>query len=304
MTTEDHCVSVVIPNYNNARYIVQAIESVYIQRFRIFECIVVDDGSTDNSIALLDSLTKKYSSLKVLQQVNGGPSKARNKGWMEAKGDLVAFLDADDLWKIDKLEKQVKLMQAENADVVTSQYVWFDGKNKILNPQINREPIIPFDFWFDTYFSPSGVLLKKEVLISVGGWDEELWGCEDMDLWFRCALSGYKFSIVNSNDVLIRSHANNSKGNYLKMYQNHLLSLNKWVELIKDIKLSKKDTKLYINAVRKKLSKMRYYATILEDRKAIKQTFYFGIRCVGFRFLFDKLTLRQLYRSFSSNLKI
>src|SRR4051795_3380132 len=106
MGTDFPLVSVVIPNYNYGRYVRQAVDSVLAQTYPSVEIIVVDDGSSDDSVALLQSYG---SSIKLVAQSNGGVHKARNRGIEESKGEFVAFLDADDWWEPTKLARQMEL---------------------------------------------------------------------------------------------------------------------------------------------------------------------------------------------------
>lgn len=108
-TSEPSRVSVVIPLYNGERYVAEAIETVLAQSLQAFEIIVVNDGSTDGSLALLDSYGKR---IVRVDQDNDGTAAARNAGVKVAKGELLAFLDQDDYWTLDKLERQVALLRA------------------------------------------------------------------------------------------------------------------------------------------------------------------------------------------------
>lgn len=109
--------SVVIPLYNKEQYIAKTLESVLNQTFENFEIVVVDDGSTDKSCEIVKSI--KDSRIRLICQENGGPSKARNRGIQEAKGELIAFLDADDEWLSEKLQLQYAFA-IENPDIVWS----------------------------------------------------------------------------------------------------------------------------------------------------------------------------------------
>src|ERR1044072_1794023 len=97
-------VSVIIPTYNSARFLAESIQSVLGQSFRDFELIVIDDGSTDNTEAVVAAFPE---ALRYVKKANGGPAAARNFGIREARGDFIAFLDADDFWMSDKLALQV-----------------------------------------------------------------------------------------------------------------------------------------------------------------------------------------------------
>ncbi len=106
-------VSVIIPTHNRAKFLMEALESVYSQTFKPFEIIVVDDGSTDNTRT---ALSKSEFNVKYVYQKNSGPAAARNRGISEAKGEWIAFLDADDAWLPGKLAMQLEFIR-KNPDV-------------------------------------------------------------------------------------------------------------------------------------------------------------------------------------------
>src|SRR5690606_22549233 len=149
-----------------------------------------------------------------------------------ANGDYVAYLDADDIWKQNHLSNLVEVLSQTSSDVVYSKYKWFSERQVFDNPNINQDDLNLFDTWFDSDLAPSTALISKHALLVMGGWDECLAGCEDMDLWFRLHLNGYRFCCSDKYDVLIRVHEANTKANSDKMYANHIKSLLKWVSII------------------------------------------------------------------------
>ncbi len=180
-------ISVVIPTYNRAFFIKAAIDSVLSQIFRDFELIVVDDGSTDDTSGLLLSYGTK---IKVITKANKGPSAARNRGIKAAKGQWIAFLDSDDVWKPDKLEKQVQFIK-DNPDIKICQTeeIWIRNGKRV-NPRKKHEmhsgwiyeQCLPL-----CIVSPSSVMIHREVFEKVGFFDETMLACEDYDLWLRIA---------------------------------------------------------------------------------------------------------------------
>ncbi len=104
-------VSVVIPVHNGEKYLAQAIESVLAQTFRDFELLIVDDGSTDGSRAIMDRCARRDARIRILSQANRGVSAAGNLGFEEARGEWVARLDADDVFLPDKLERQIAFIR-------------------------------------------------------------------------------------------------------------------------------------------------------------------------------------------------
>jgi len=190
-------VSVVIPAYNCAGTIERTISSVLNQTFKDTEIIVVNDGSTDD----IETPLKKYASDVILiHQQNGGPSKARNQGISLAKGRYVAFLDADDSWFPEKLERQVDLLERhpEVGFCSTATRV-ISGDNDRPSPwSCPKEmagSLLKLLFLNNGAIagSTSGVLVRRELLEQCGGFDESLKGVEDTDLWMRlAAISGYR----------------------------------------------------------------------------------------------------------------
>ena len=192
---EDPLVSVVTPAYNVAWCIGRAIDSVLAQKYAHRELIVVNDGSTDGTGALLRSYG---SAISVIDQPNRGMSAARNAGIRRARGTYVAFLDADDRWLPDKLSRQVDLLQsrAEIGFCSTAARVE-DGQGRLINewhcPHGGKEIL-------ETLFSQnaaiaggsSAVIARRELFDRAGLFDESLGGFEDPDLWMRlAAVSGY-----------------------------------------------------------------------------------------------------------------
>ncbi len=138
-------VSVVTPAYNSERFINQTITSVLNQTYKDWELIVIDDASLDNTIEIVNRFIKKHSNIRLLQnKTNCGAAISRNRGIREAKGDLIAFLDADDLWKPDKLEKQVAFIKERKCDVCFCSYDLMNEQGSPLNAQIKALPSLSY----------------------------------------------------------------------------------------------------------------------------------------------------------------
>lgn len=187
--------SVVIPLYNKARYIEKAVESVLQQSHSDLELIVVDDGSTDAGLSLLNSLKDKR--LKVITQANAGVSAARNKGVQYSKYRYVAFLDADDWWDAHFLAGIRDLIAdfPEAALYGTSYYTVKNGRNQAadigVEPNFQTGYVDYFAVYARTFWVPincSFVVVEKSAFEHAGGFRPALKFGEDFDLWVRLAL--------------------------------------------------------------------------------------------------------------------
>lgn len=183
-------VSVVIPAYNAAWCVRKAIDSVLAQTFRSFELIVVDDGSTDSTPNVLASYGNAIS---VVRQPNRGMGRARNAGIQAATGEFIAFLDSDDWWLPQKLERQVALMRsAPHVGFSSCAARVEDPEGRLLNlwrcPGWEGDFLVHlFSSGADVPGSCSAVMARRQLVVEAGGFDESLRGVEDPDLWMRLA---------------------------------------------------------------------------------------------------------------------
>ena len=187
MWLTDSCmptVSVIIPTFNRAWVLREAIDSVLMQDFKDYEIIVVDDGSTDNTPALLEY----YPQIHVVSQSHQGVSTARNAGIKKACGSLVGFLDSDDLWLPEKLSTQVAFFREHpDALICQTEEIWIRRGVRV-NPKKRHRK------WAGMIFehalelcivSPSAVMIRRDLFDEIGLFDETLPVCEDYDLWLR-----------------------------------------------------------------------------------------------------------------------
>lgn len=131
-------VSIIMPNYNSAQFVVQSIESVFAQSYENWELILVDDHSTDDSVKVVEAFISDDKRIKLIKLVkNSGPAIARNIAIGEAKGRYIAFLDGDDLWTPDKLTKQISFMQENNIALSYTAYYHIEEKSGMTIGQIN-----------------------------------------------------------------------------------------------------------------------------------------------------------------------
>jgi len=182
-------VSVVIPTFNRCTLLPRAIDSIYRQTVQCEEIVVVDDGSTDATRDYLASIViEKKSNFKVIHQKNRGPAAARNRGILEAKCDLIAFLDSDDHWHKRKLEFQYGLMRENNNFLISHTKEKWLRRGVHLNQKKKHIPQHGDIFQHCLLLCAVGmstVMVKKELFMSVGNFDESMQCCEDYDFWLR-----------------------------------------------------------------------------------------------------------------------
>ena len=201
-------ISVIIPTYNNAQFIPEAIESVFSQTYPIFEVIVINDGSTDNTNEVL---AKHLDKIIYIEQKNGGPAKARNTGLKRATGDYIAFLDADDIWLPHKISEQIqKIEKNPNCVMVYSRHVKFDnatGKDFAAWPENVCSGKIFDNLLLENYILLSTILFKRYILQDVGYFNEQLLTAEDTNLFLRIAKN---FEIEGMPQIHVRRRQHNT----------------------------------------------------------------------------------------------
>lgn len=198
-------ISVIIPAYNAEKTIQETIGSVLQQTFTDFEIIVVDDGSSDSTVDVVSNITD--SRVKVIAGSHAGASASRNLGFVRSMGEFVAFLDADDIWTPDKLEAQLAALKNNpKAYVAYSWTNFIDEEGKFLRKG-SRATCIGnvYDKILVANFLGNGsnVLIKREAIETVGGYDESLSAGQDRDLYIRLAAQ-YEFVVVPSPQNLYR----------------------------------------------------------------------------------------------------
>lgn len=219
-------ISVVVPTYNSKQTILETINSVLEQTFTDFELIVINDGSTDNTLELLENI--KDTRLKIYSYDNGGLSAARNRGIVRSTGEFISFVDADDLWTKDKLELQFQALQNNpQAGVAYSWTICMGNDGSSFHPGVSESfagNVYPNLLVCNFIGSGSNVLIRKEAIESVGYFDETLKSCEDWDYWLRLAPK-YDFVVVPQPQIIYRlsSGAMSSKLDVMQKYQNLVL---------------------------------------------------------------------------------
>lgn len=215
----DGCVSVVIPAYNAAWCVQRAVDSVLQQSWDNYEILVVNDGSTDETLEVLAAYGDR---IRVLSKENGGLSSARNHGIEHARGEFIAYLDADDWWLEDKLRLQVELMQQNPAlGFCSTRALTQTPEGQSLNdwqcPCYQGE-LLQHLFYVNGAIpgSGSGILVRTDLQRRVGGFDQALRSLEDIDMWMRL-LAKSEYACVDQAQTVILKHSDSMSGNLLVM---------------------------------------------------------------------------------------
>lgn len=192
-------VSVVIPFYSGSVWLEEAILSALSQTYRPYEVIVVNDGSKEN----IDSIIEKYSKkVKFIFQENKGAAAARNKGMRESKGDIVAFLDSDDLWDKKKLEKQIALMIQGNYKWSATGYSTFGkGNKKVVIPDVVGG--LCWELLYDRCKIATPSVAVRRELLENNSFSEDMRKGQDVYMWFRLS-NNYPLGVVNQDLVKVR----------------------------------------------------------------------------------------------------
>ena len=208
-------ISVIIPAYNAAAFVREAIDSVLAQTHPDVEVIVVDDSSTDDTPAILSSYGDR---IRVHRQPNGGVSAARNRGASMSSGEWIAFLDADDVWTPDKLERQ--LASATTPISYTNRYN-FGLRGDLPEDQSEATPLLDGDIFValmlrGNFVTTSSVMIRRALFLDLGGFARSPRVCEDWDLWLRVA-ARHEFGVVANPLVGYRFTAASLSTNYRAM---------------------------------------------------------------------------------------
>ena len=210
-------VSVVIPSYNAEQTLKKTLLSVAAQmeQYSNFEVIIIDDGSTDKTSDIIHQFEQWDKRFKSVKQENRGVSAARNKGVEIARGDYIAFLDADDLFLKNSLfERMRALVEEDDPDMlgVFCPAVFIDSDGNVIRTDRQFDYYLPGDRLYfssmpESVFNPSCVIVKKREFIIAGGFDETIAPAEDYDLWHRMMRGGGYFKKERSCSIGWRQHS-------------------------------------------------------------------------------------------------
>lgn len=217
-------VSVVIPVYNAEKYLEETLASIFAQTYPHIEIIAVDDGSKDRSIQILEQYPDK---VRIVRQPNKGAATARNRGVQEARGKWIAFLDSDDLWTPDKIQRQLD---------VCGHYAW-SHTNSVFMGGVNdgrrdsdftakHQGQVLEQLICSNFIGTSTLMILRQAFLDVGGFDESLRSIQDWELWIRTARR-YPIGYVDAPLMRYRVHAVSASRSTRNTLPNHLRVIDK-----------------------------------------------------------------------------
>ncbi|MEW6571398.1 MAG: glycosyltransferase, partial [Nitrospirota bacterium] len=237
MNRDKPLVSIVIPTYNQADYLREALNSLIVQTYSDWEAIVVNDGSTDCTIEVMEEYANKDLRVKAFSKPNGGITSALNFGLDKAEGDFFCWLSSDDLFYPKKLELQIKAFQTldDNYALVYGSFDLLQEETKKIEVQPFQEELLPgtefaealkFDF-----IDGCTIMIRMNVMKEIGGFNPYYRHSQDTELWIRIASRGYRFFQLHEKMTIRRIHvAQASTGNMIYCRYDHAWMINYYLE--------------------------------------------------------------------------
>lgn len=297
-------ISIIMPCYNEGLNLSKSIESVFNQTFNDLELIVVDDGSTDNSLEILNTYQKRRPALRICSQSNSGAGPARNKGLKLAKGELIAFLDADDYWHQECLFRLYKKLKASPKAAIV-----YCGWQNVGLGENNSKPFVPKDYegpnkiedlLISCRWPIHAALTRRQAIDEVNGFDETWSSCMDYDLWLR--ISAFRKIVVLPEVLAFYNHHQGAQitKNRLTIAINHWKIQNKFIKNHPEIQtsLGKKRIREIIDGELLKRGYLNYWKRDLKAshtlfRLAMKRCFF---SAKDLKYLLPALLPFRIYR--------
>lgn len=223
MTMTEKLISVIIPAFNAERYIGQALDSVGSQTYHNWEILVTNDGGTDGTSRIVAEFAQRTSQpVRVLEhEENSGLSAARNTAMRAARGDYIAFLDADDFWLQDHLESVCALLASGSADLAYADcFVFRDtaaGEIELIPVSTIAVKDPPTDLFRRNFINPSGAATTRRLMEKVGDFDRSLRGTQDIDYWIRAAALGFQIASTGKQTYYYRKSPGSLSAESAKM---------------------------------------------------------------------------------------
>lgn len=203
-------ISILLAVYNGEKYIKKSIDSILSQNYKDFELLIGFNGTTDSSKEIVEKY--KDDRIKIFDYIEKGKAKTLNKLIKESKYNWIAVQDHDDVWLPNKLHKQLKFM--EEYDIIGTQILYIDEGGNLTgsgpNLSLDDYNIKQRSLNGDNQIANTSAIVKKQSILDVEGWNEEIDGIEDFDLWLKLISKNNKFININEHLILHRVHSNSN----------------------------------------------------------------------------------------------
>lgn len=314
--------SFIIPMYNVEKYIKNCLNSILCQSMQDFEIVVVDDGSTDNSNAIVNDMSKNHPSIKLIKKPNGGQSTARNRGLQEAQGEYVIFLDSDDfIMSDDFLSSVYSEIKKNGADVVMYRYQkYFESRSNPYTPchycfecvkeETDMATIIYKLSQADAFYGSAwSKAVRRSVLVDNGITFDESLKCEDIDWNYRLMENIQKLSFVDREFVAYRQREGSvTKSVDLKSVDDFLVTLERYKERYEsnDTHIDKKLKEALLCTLAKYYSNLliNYSMLSIKDRRKLKSRLKSISDLLKFAQSKRPKTVAKFYRCFGFTLTV
>ena len=279
MVLMNYDITVVIPCYNCEKTITYTCESILNQTVLPKKIILINDGSTDNTINIINKIaTRNKDIIEIIDKKNEGVSSSRNVGINLAETSWIAFCDADDYWMKNKIETVYNaITQNKNVEFISHAYFINKEGNSLVKKNIEKNAFL--DTYKENFIQTSTVVAKKELLEKVGLFDTTLAVAEDFDLWLKCtAICSFIYIPVGLSIYTISDKEVSLSSNEMRMYMCTLIVLNRHYENLCKF-MGKKDAKkfMYKRIIKLIFAEMYYQLKRFELKNTIK-SFLYGLK--------------------------
>lgn len=234
-------VSVVIPTFNRPQHLDKLLQSLCQQDFKDFEVIIIDDASSDSNLEVINKYSKLLTLSYTRLEIGRGAPHCRNLGISKAQSELIALVDDDDYWAPRKLKLQVERMDACGPDVGLC-YTWTnvvdENENLLREMYSEKQGNITADILKECFVPSPSVMVRKQALSIIGGFDETLPSCQDWETWIRLSLAGFQFTVVPEAVTYYIKHSGptigmspRAKDGYRMLYKKHFWTLLRYMKI-------------------------------------------------------------------------
>jgi len=248
-------VSIIIPTYNRAARIIQTLDSIIAQTYKNIELIVVNDGSSDNTLNVLKNYNEKaYQKkfkFKIITQKHAGAPAARNNGLKNASGEYIVFFDSDDIMISNRIEKQINCLIEEESDCCICGFYYNDENGKTYLPDIRYKKTIKNFLYRKIAGSTQAWMYKRELISKVNGYDERLFCSQDIDINFRIIIMNPRISILRIPLSIFVAHRDENRITNQHDTKKAVLSFILFYKKLFSFLIDQKEYQLYNYSVRK-----------------------------------------------------